>query len=115
MSESRIEDTSLGKPSSAVRHDIAFLDGKQYTTNIYDFYQNLTCIFIARCARGYVIEVWDHPEPEPEQPSHKVSSATNPAWDPDTDGFTNPEDFYDWYYDEFFSYEDAEDYYNEHS
>ena len=55
------------------------------------------------------------PEPEPEQPSHKVSSATNPAWDPDTDGFTNPEDFYDWYYDEFFSYEDAEDYYNEHS
>ncbi|MBQ1734541.1 MAG: hypothetical protein II038_06640, partial [Lachnospiraceae bacterium] len=33
---------------------------------------------------------------------------------PSVDGFSNPEDFYDWYWDVFFDYEDAEDYYYSH-
>lgn len=33
---------------------------------------------------------------------------------PSVDGFSNPEDFYDWYWDDFFDYEDAEDYYYSH-
>jgi len=34
--------------------------------------------------------------------------------EPDTDGFYHPEDFYDWYKDDFIDYEDAEDYYYSH-
>ena len=33
---------------------------------------------------------------------------------PSVDGFSNPEDFYDWYYDDFFDYYEAEDYYYSH-
>lgn len=33
---------------------------------------------------------------------------------PNVEGFSNPEDFYDWYWDDFFDYEDAEDYYYSH-
>ena len=34
--------------------------------------------------------------------------------EPSVDGFSHPEDFYDWYWDDFFDYEDAEDYYYSH-
>ena len=34
--------------------------------------------------------------------------------EPDVSGFYNPDDFYEFYYDEFFSYEDAESYYYDH-
>ena len=42
------------------------------------------------------------------------SSSGKDPYAPDTDGFYSPEDFYDWYYDDFFDYEEAEEYYEEH-
>lgn len=34
--------------------------------------------------------------------------------EPDTGGFYHPEDFYDWYKDDYIDYEDAENYYYSH-
>ena len=34
--------------------------------------------------------------------------------DPDPGDFTSPEDFYDWYRDDFFDFEEAEDWYYAH-
>ena len=59
MSELRIADTSLGKPSDKVRHNSEIKNGKVYTANIYDFYSEDKLIFTARCVDGYVTNVWD--------------------------------------------------------
>ena len=47
-------------------------------------------------------------------PSGKTGKSSSHAYDPDVDGFTDPDDFYDWYKDDFFDYEDAEEYYYDH-
>ena len=44
--------------------------------------------------------------------TRKTTKKSNGAFD--VDDFNNPEDFYDWYWDDFVDYEDAEDYYYEH-
>lgn len=112
MPESRISDTSLGKPSSNVRHNVEIKNGDRYTANLYDFYSGKNLIFTARCINGIVTQVWDERgDPiKPYVPDKNHSATTEPS----VDGFNNPEDFYDWYWDDFFDYYDAEDYYYEH-
>lgn len=111
MSESRINDTSLGRPSDKVRHNYQVKNGEQYLANLYDFYQNGKCVFTARCVQGTVTEVWDNRD-NPQTPYTPSGSGKKTYdTDPSVDGFSDPEDFYDWYWDDFFDYEDAEDYY----
>ncbi len=59
MPESRIADTTLGKPSDKIRHNSEMINGQRYTANLYDFYRNGKRIFTARCIQGRVTEVWD--------------------------------------------------------
>lgn len=54
MSENDINRTSLGKPSSEIRHNKECINGKQYTANLYDFYSGSDKIFTARCVQGMV-------------------------------------------------------------
>lgn len=114
MPESRISDTSLGRPSDKVRHNYQVKNGEQYLANLYDFYQNGKCVFTARCVQGTVTEVWDNRD-NPQTP-YVPSNSGGKTYDtgPSVDGFSNPEDFYDWYWDDFFDFEDAEDYYYSH-
>lgn len=114
MPESRINDTSLGRPSDKVRHNYQVKNGEQYLANLYDFYQNGKCVFTARCVQGTVTEVWDNRD-NPQTP-YVPSNGGGKAYDtgPSVHGFSNPEDFYDWYWDDFFDFEDAEDYYYSH-
>lgn len=112
MSESRIGDTSLGKPSDKVRHNSEMKNGKCHMANLYDFYEGKKRIFTARCIDGVVTEVWDERD-DPVKPyvsDKDYSFSTGPS----VDDFSNPEDFYDWYWDDFIDYYDAEDYYYEH-
>ena len=111
MSESRIADTSLGKPSDKVRHNYETINGEVYSANLYDFYQNGKRIFTARCIKGRVTEVWD--ERNNTSSSYTPKSGKS-STGPSVEGFSHPEDFYDWYWDDFYDYEDAEDYYYEH-
>ena len=114
MPESRMNDTSLGRPSDKVRHNYQVKNGEQYLANLYDFYQNGKCVFTARCVQGTVTEVWDNRD-NPQTP-YIPGNGGGKTYDtgPSVDGFSNPEDFYDWYWDDFFDYEDAEDYYYSH-
>ncbi len=114
MLESSINDTSLGRPSDEVRHNYQVKNGDQYVANLYDFYQNGICVFTARCVQGIVTEVWD--KRNNRQSSHVPSNSGSKTYDndPSVEGFSNPEDFYDWYWDDFFDYEEAENYYESH-
>lgn len=112
MAESRIGDTSLGKPSGNVGHNSATKNGKRYTANIYSFYDGEYLIFSVRCVDRFVTEVWDYRDNpvKPHVPNKNHSSDTGPS----VEGFSDPEDFYEWYWDDFFDYYDAEDYYYKH-
>ena len=112
MSESRIADTTLGKPSDKVRHNSEMINGQRYSANLYDFYQNGKLIFTARCIQGRVTEVWDERNKSTSTYTPKSGKSST---DPSVEGFSHPEDFYEYYWDDFFDYEDAEDYYYEHS
>ena len=115
MSEAYIHKTKLGKASDKVRHNREVKNGLQYEANIYDFYENGRVIFTARCLWGSVAQVWDKRNRSPSTyTSTKKKKQTFSSNDPVVGDFTNPEDFYDWYYDDFFDYEEAEDYYYSH-
>lgn len=119
MSESQISNTSLGAPSSKVRHNRQVKNGQQYTANLYDYYKDGALIFTARCVQGKVIQVWDKRD-NPVQPYKKsASSKSNSSKSSKKDEYNakdyqNADDFYYDHYDDFYDYEEAEDYYNEH-
>jgi hypothetical protein len=117
MPESRIGDTSLGKPSDNVRHNYECISGEQYKANLYDFKVNGHTIFTARCVRGEVIQVWDSRDQDTSVPAYQPSKSTKHSTDTDpyhVNSYDDAEDFYYDYYDDFDGYEDAEDYFNEH-
>lgn len=116
MPESRIGDTSLGKPSSDVRHNYECISGEQYLANLYDFKENGRTIFTARCVRGTVTEVWDNRDKDTSRPAYRPSTNNeNSDNDPyNVNDYYHAEDFYYDHYDDFFDYYDAEDYFNEH-
>lgn len=134
MPESRIADTSLGAPSSHVRHDDEVKNGQQIQANLYDFYESGVVIFTARCVQGTVTEVWDcrdntTPSPSPTPSKSTTSGSTKSYTTPrpsksakkETDDpynakdYYDAEDFYDDNYDDFFDFEDAEDYFEDHN
>lgn len=60
MSESDIDNTSLGKHSGEIRHNYEVKDGNSYIANLYDFVRYGKRIFTARCVDGKVYQVWDY-------------------------------------------------------
>lgn len=104
MSSSYIADTSLGEPT---KYEGDLKKGPVF----YYFYSEGKIIFKVRCDDGVVTEVWDHRKES--NSSHKSHKNIKPD-EPSVDGFSNPEDFYDWYWEDFTEYYDAEDYYYEH-
>lgn len=116
MSESRIGDTSLGKPSGDVRHNYECINGEQYLANLYDFTENGHTVFTARCVRGTVTEVWDNRDQGTSRPTYRPSTSDSDSDDDpyNVNDYHHAEDFYYDHYDDFFDYYDAEDYFNEH-
>lgn len=117
MSEKDINRTSLGKPSSEIRHNKECINGEQYIANLYDFYNGSDKVFIARCVQGKVTDVWDYRDnPISQSTKPYTSNSTKKESDPyDASDYSDPEDFYYDYYDDFWDYEEAEDYWNEYS
>lgn len=116
MSESYISMTSLGAPSSDVRHNYECISGEQYLANLYDYKENGHTIFTARCVQGKVIQVWDNRGQDTSRPAYRPSTSSKSDDDDpyDVNGYHHAEDFYYDHYDDFFDYYDAEDYFNEH-
>lgn len=115
MSESRINDTILGTNYEIV-HNSEFEKGERIQANVYRFKRGNAIIFVARCLKGRVDSVSDYrddPWVIATQSGTKKSTSEND--DPyDVNEYYGPEDFYEDNYDDFWDYEDAEDYYNEH-
>jgi hypothetical protein len=117
MPESRIGDTSLGAPSDEVRHNLESIGGEPYRANLYDFKVNGSTVFTARCVQGRVTQVWDFRDQDTSGSSFKPSASSKSSADTDpyhASDYSGAEEFYDNYYDDFFDYDDAEAYYNEH-
>ena len=133
MPETRIGDSALGRPSSYIGHNKGSWHGFYTTANLYYFFRDGEPgrIFIARCMGGEVTEVFDYRDDpwviadDPARPGRKASPQQAPSsgsksgsksggkkYDtPDTSGFADAEDFYEFYRDDFYDLEDAEDYY----
>ena len=114
MSESYISQTSLGAPSSKVRHNTDMKNGQVYTANLYDFYNaEGKLVFTARCLRGVVKEVWDTRD-NPVSWSGTTSGKHYVEDEYNASDYSHPEDFYDDHYDDFIDYYDAEEYWYDH-
>ena len=114
MSEtSTIRPLGDGKISD---HERRYVDGKLVDIYIYDYYdEDGEVIYSARTVGGEVTEVW----PGGYDPPITFSSPRR-DYEEEEDPFNAPsyateEDFYDDHYDDFFDYEEAADYYREHT
>lgn len=120
MRETEIGNTSLGAPDPVVRHNYETKHGNTYEANLYDFKKYGSVIFVARCVDGEVTEVWDYRNsprssytpPKKKTTSKKESDARDDPYD--VYDYADPEDFYDDNYADFWEYEEAEEYWNEH-
>ena len=115
MPEDRIGSTILGYPSKDVTHyNVINKDGNLTTSNRYSFYgEDGEVIFVAVCTDGEVELVLDYRK-KPKKSSGKKSLEQIIPEGPSVDGFVHPDDFYDWYYDDFYTFEEAEEYYYSH-
>ena len=122
MSEKYIDKTALGKPSSTVRHNREMVNGQSLVANLYDYTRNGYVIYTARCVNGEVTDIFDHRDDPYKQSSgsnssssSKKSSSSAKKSDPfHASDYAHPDDFYYDYYDDFWDYEDAEDYWEAH-
>jgi len=118
MSETYISKTSLGEPSSTVRHNTEMISGQAYTANLYDFKSGNTTIFTARCVQGKVIRVWDNRDKVSSGNSSSSSGSSSKSSSSSKDEYNasdydDPEEFYYDHYDDFDGYEDAEAYWED--
>lgn len=113
MSESRIDDTILGRHDDT-RSNYECISGEQYLATIYVFMEGNKEIFSARCVRGTVTEIWDKRDSPAYIPQSTAKTTTYNDDPYDAASYRNEEDFYYDHYDDFFDYYDAENYYREH-
>lgn len=108
MKESEINSTSLGKVDYIGHNTVKF----QSRTLYYWLNSKKQTIYFAACANGSVVDVKDYRnDPWAYNPTKKFEPIED---DFDVEDYYSPEDFYEDYYDDFFDYEEAEDYYYEH-
>ena len=111
-----IDNTPLGDGKIS-GHERRYVDGKLVDIYIYDYYdEDGEVIYSARTVGGEVTEVW----PGGYDPPITFSSPRRDYEEEEEDRFNassyaNEEDFYDDNYEDFFDYEEAADYYREHT
>lgn len=109
MSEWRINDTELGRYSQ-VKITQNGRDLETWEVHVYYWYQNGKTLYFATCQKGTVTNVGDYRDHPKSQTGNRVDVTPYP----DVSDFSNPEDFYDFYSEDFDGYYDAEDFYYEH-
>ncbi len=108
MRERDIHSTSLGRASKIVVGAAVTVDGQSYTSYYYFFMQDGRQVYRARCAAGRVISVRDlgsgaaQRQQDDDDPYHASD-------------YYGEDDFYEDHYDDFYDYEDAADYWYDHS
>lgn len=130
MSEAYISQTILGKAGEVSQYNKTVDGEKRYCTDYTWYVDNgKWLLFTAWVYNGAVIKVhkfndgvyWDgNTILGTVGGAHSNYSYSKPSRTPDPDpynasDYSHPEDFYYDYYDDFWDYEDAEDYWDEHS
>lgn len=115
LSEEWIGETILGSPSPGVREQSIWYNGGSYSANLYDFTDaNGTLLYTVGCVQGRVVKIWDK-RPAGYAPAPAPKPTGEPGSDPyRASEFSNPDDFYDEYPDDFNDYYDAEYYWETH-
>lgn len=120
LEESRIGQTSLGKPDPHMRRVAGTAGGEATILFRYDFVQKNKTVFSAYCYNGRVVLVEDCrsapiPTNKPVDPYGGSSdSGGSSSLHCDPKEFDSPDDFYYRYIDEFVDYEEAEEYHYSH-
>ena len=109
MSEWRINDTELGRYSQ-VRITQNGRDLETWEVHVYYWYKDGKTLYFATCEKGAVVNVGDYRDHPKSHSGNRVDVTPYP----DVSDFSNPEDFYDFYSEDFDGYYDAEDFYYEH-
>ena len=84
-------------------------NGIIHTYNIYTFDYSTNYYFNATCENGFVVNYWHQKKPGAKTSQSKRTNDPYHAKD-----YVHPDDFYYDYYDDFWDYEDAEDYWEEY-
>lgn len=120
MWEGFINNSLLGKPGK-VKTNQYHMNRVSHVEKTYTFYKNGTIIYVVKCLDGRVSEISDlryrldsSGSSSGHSSGYSGSSSGSLVPSPDTKYFVDPEDFYDYYYDDFLDYEEAEDYYYSH-
>ncbi len=111
MSESYILNTSLGAPSRSEFKESKFGSG---TLGYYYWDQNNKVMFVARTEEDKVYSVTDMRTVRGGSRDKQTPAARQEADPYDVYDYSNPEDFYDEHYDDFFDYYEAEEYWEDH-
>lgn len=140
MPEDDLKFTSLGKADQRSGWDTVEVNGREISARAYDYYnQRHEYLFTAWCSGDKVVAIEDHTAkpldqnphiPATPKPTYKVTPRSTPApsggwYDPgwtthneedpyDASEYSNPDDFYDDHFDDFFDYDEAEEYWMDH-
>lgn len=109
MPESRIKDTILGEYSKLE----TTTNGnhlEQWEVHNCSWISGGKTLYYVSCEKGRVVCVYDYRD----HPKSPAGSGVDISSYPDVSFFSNPEDFYYFYTDDFDGYQDAEDFYYEH-
>ena len=120
MWEGYVNKTRLGEPGT-VKTNRYHRDRISHVEKIYKFYKDGKIIYVVKCLDGRVSEISNlryRLSSSGSSSGHSSGSSSSSSGSlvpsPDTKYFSDPEDFYDYYYDDFLDYEEAEDYYYSH-
>ena len=125
MPEKYVSSTLLGEFSRCERNGTAYPGGRKTIGNIYYYKRDGKVYFCVFCTGGQVAEVYDNRDGNAHYPGRLIngSTSTRPSTITDSHDDSDPyhasdypdeEEFYEEHWDDFFDFEDADTYWQEH-
>ena len=125
MPEKYVSSTLLGEFSRCERNGTAYPGGRKTIGNIYYYKRDGKVYFCVFCTGGQVAEVYDNRDGNAHYPGRLIngSTSTRPSTTTDSHDDSDPyhasdypdeEEFYEEHWDDFFDFEDADTYWQEH-
>ena len=87
------------------------ISGKEVSRYRVFYRGQIYCVWVKRDRSVFSIRTWQEAIAEEKKESKGKKTFNG---DPDPDDFYDAEDFYDWYYDDFYDYEEAEEYFDDY-
>lgn len=125
MPEKYVSSTLLGEYSRCERNGTAYPEGRKTIGNLYYYKRDGKVSFCVFCTGGLVAKVYDNRDGNTHYPGRLIngSTSTRPSTitgnhddaDPyHASDYSDEEEFYEEHWDDFFDFEDADTYWQEH-